>query len=222
MAKNPSVASLLFQHVVRNMRGQDQLIISELRSTNEELRRAYDELQDAQAELVDKERLEHELALAAAAQQSLLPGRLPVLPPYRFAAYQRPARQVGGDFYDVIALDEDHVGILLADVADKGMHAALIMAVTRTLFRTEARRSISPAEVAPAVHKGLLDLERTQETFLTAFYGVLHRPSGRLTYIRAAHEKPILVRPGSEVMTLEGGDRFLGMLPNLSLTEYEA
>ena len=221
MRNNPRVASQVLQHVISNMRAQDQLIIRELRNTNEELRRAYADLQEAQAELVVKERMEHELALAAAAQQSLLPGALPDLPPYKFAAYQRPARQVGGDFYDVIALDEEHVGILLADVADKGVHAALIMAAARTLFRTEARRSLSPAYVALAVHEGLLDLERTQETFLTAFYGVLHRSSGLLTYIRAAQEKPLLLRPGQAAATLKGGNRFLGMLPDLELTEYQ-
>ncbi|MEJ2752905.1 MAG: cyclic nucleotide-binding domain-containing protein, partial [Chloroflexota bacterium] len=133
---NPSVARLLLGHVIKNMRGQDQLVIRELRSTNEALRRAYTDLQRAQAELVEKERLEHELALAAEAQRSLLPGTLPDLPPLHFSAYLRPARQVGGDFYDVIVLDDEHVGLLLADVADKGMYAALIMAVARTLFRT--------------------------------------------------------------------------------------
>jgi serine phosphatase RsbU (regulator of sigma subunit) len=218
--QNPAVAGLVLQHVIRNMRGQDQLIIQELRQKNEELRRAYANLQAAQQELLEKERLEHELALAAEAQQSLLPGELPELPPYRFAAYQRPARHVGGDFYDVIDLDNEHVGLLLADVADKGLHAALLMGVARTLFRTEARRSLSPAKVALAVHKGLLDLDRTQETFLTAFYGVLHRPSGRLTYIRAAHEKPLLLRSGERAIVLEGGNRFLGMLEDLKLQEY--
>lgn len=221
MHYNTAVAATLLQHVIRNMRGQDQLIIRELRSTNEALRRAYSELQQAQAELVEKERLEHELELAAAAQRSLLPDALPDLPPYRFHAFQRPARQVGGDFYDVIPLDEQHVGILLADVADKGLHAALIMAVTRTLFRTEARRSLSPSEVALAVHHGLLDLDRAQETFLTAFYGVLHRPSGALTYVRAAHEKPLLLQSDGTAVFLEGGDRFLGMLPELQLNELQ-
>ena len=218
---NPAVARLLLGHVIKNMRGQDQLVIRELRTTNEALRRAYIDLQRAQAELVEKERLEHELALAAEAQRSLLPGTLPDFPPLRFAAYLRPARQVGGDFYDVIVLDEEHVGLLLADVADKGMHAALIMAVARTLFRTEARRSLSPSQVALSVHEGLLELERTQETFLTAFYGVLHRPSGKLTYVRAAHEKPLLLHRERPITVLEGGDRFLGMLPHLQLTEYD-
>ena len=222
MVTHPSAANAVLLNVVGNMRSQDRLIIEELSLKNEALSQAYSALQEAQAELLVKERLEHELALAAEAQRSLLPGALPSLPPYSFAGYQRPARQVGGDLYDVIRLDDDHVGLLLADVADKGLHAALIMAVGHTLFRTEARRSLSPAAVATAVHRGLLDLDRMQETFITAFYGVLHLPSGQLTYIRAAHEKPLRVRAGYPIETLEGGDRFLGMLPGLELREFRA
>ena len=76
MHENPAVAGLVLQHVIRNMRGQDQLIIQELRQTNEALTRAYADLQAAQEELLEKERLEHELALAAAVQRSLLPGTI--------------------------------------------------------------------------------------------------------------------------------------------------
>ncbi len=219
MRNNPAVAYTVLLNVLGNMRQQDKVTIEELRLKNEELIRAYDELRLAQAELVEKERLDHELALAANVQQSLLPGALPEFANYQFAAYHKPARAVGGDFYDVIVLDDQHVGLLLADVADKGLHASLIMAVARTLFRSEAQRSLSPADVALAVHRGLLDLERLHETFITAFYGVLHLPSGRLTYIRAAQEKPLLLRPGYASTTIPGGDRFLGMLTDLSLTE---
>lgn len=69
------------------------------------------------------------------------------------------------------------------------------------------------------MHRGMFDVANNDEVFLTAFYGVLHRPTGRLTYIRAAHERPLLLRPGREVMPLPGGDRFLGMMPELELTE---
>jgi sigma-B regulation protein RsbU (phosphoserine phosphatase) len=174
----------------------------------------------AQVELVEKERMEHELELAAEAQRNLLPGELPHHASYHFAAYQTPARLVGGDFYDVIDLDDEHVGLLLADVADKGMHAALFMAVTRTLFRREAQQTLSPSRVALAVHKGMLDIAPDHDSFVTAFYGVLHRPSGKLTYIRAAQERPLLVRQGQPATQLPGEGRFLGMIPELSLQEY--
>ncbi len=220
VVESPIVANTFMRRVLGDMRMQDRLSIEDLRQKNEELEQAYAELKMAQAELVEKERMEHELELAAEAQRNLLPGELPQHAPYHFAAYQTPARLVGGDFYDVIDLDDEHVGLLLADVADKGLHAALIMAVTRTLFRREAQQTLSPSQVAVAVHKGLLDIAPDHDSFVTAFYGVLHRPSGKLTYVRAAQERPLLVRQGQPATQLPGEGRFLGMLPELSLQEY--
>jgi serine phosphatase RsbU (regulator of sigma subunit) len=206
------------------MRVLDALTIEELRLKNVKLEQAYANLQAAQSELVEKERLERELELAADVQRSLLPQSLPEYPGLQFTAYLHPARSVGGDLYDVIHLDNDHVGFLIADVADKGLHAALFMAVTRTLFYTEALRSLSPAAVAQAVHRGMMGVAgaSTTDVFVTAFYAVLHRPSGVLTYIRAAQERPLLARPGLPVQTLPGDGRFLGMLPDLELQEYTA
>ena len=126
---------------------------------------------------------------------------------------------MGGDFYDVIDIDNEHIGLLIADVADKGIHAALFMAVMRTLFYTEGRYSLSPAKVALAVHRGMLDVAPNTDVFVTAFYGVLHRPSGRLTYVRAGHEKPLYFRPGQSIDTLPGDGRFLGMLEELELSD---
>ncbi len=218
--ESPTVANVFLRRVLGDMRRQDQRAIEDLQQKNEELEQAYAELKMAQAELVEKERMEHELELAAEAQRHLLPGKLPVHTMYHCAAYQTPAREVGGDFYDVIDLDDEHMGILLADVADKGLHAALYMAVTRTLFRREAQQTLSPAEVALAVHRGMLDIAPDHDSFVTAFYGVLHRPSGKLTYIRAAQERPLLVRQGQPASQLPGVGRFLGMLPELTLQEF--
>lgn len=218
--ESPAVANAFLRRVLGDMRKQDRLAIEDLRYKNDQLEKAYSELKMAQAELVDKERLEHEMQLAAEAQKNLLPGILPDHARYHFAAYQSPARLVGGDFYDVIDLDDEHVGLLLADVADKGLHAALFMAVTRTLFRREAQQSLSPSQVALAVHRGMLDVAPYHDSFVTAFYGVLHRPSGKLTYVRAAQERPLLVRQGQAATQLPGEGRFLGMLPELSLQEY--
>lgn len=220
LAESPAVARGIMQRVVANMRALDRLAIAELQEANEALRVAYAELQAAQLALVEKERLERELEIAAEAQRSLLPARLPAYADYAFAAYLQPARQVGGDFYDVIELDERHVGLLLADVVDKGIHAALLMAVTRTLFRTACRRSLAPSEVAIEVHRGMLEVSGA-DMFLTAFYGVLDRISGRLTYVLAGHERPLLLRVGAKVETLTGAGRFLGMIEDLSLLEYE-
>jgi sigma-B regulation protein RsbU (phosphoserine phosphatase) len=165
------------------------------------------------------------LELAAEVQRDLLPARLLQPPGFRFAAFLAPARTVGGDLYDVIQLDDEHIGILIADVADKGLHAALMMAVTRTLFFQESKRTLSPAEVTCGVHEALMAVgsarESGRDAFVTAFYGVIHLPSGALHYVRAAHERPLLMRPGHKPMALQGGGRFLGMIPDLNLDEYQ-
>ena len=218
---SPVLAYAILQRILSNARQIDKMNIDELRNKNEALEKAYKDLKEAQAKIIEKERLERELELASDVQRSLLPGDLPQFDDYQFAAYLEPARQVGGDFYDVMELDEEHIGVLIADVADKGFHAALFMAVTRTLFLQAGQRSLSPAEVATAVHQGMLDVATTDDTFLTAFYGVLHRPSGKLTYVRAAQDRPLHVRPDVPVQPLMGNGRFLGMMEGLVLKEFD-
>lgn len=219
LEESPALASAVLRNILATTRNIDQQSIAELQQKNEALQKAYADLQQAQARLVEKERLMRELELAADVQRSLLADELPQFSDYAFAAYLQPARQVGGDFYDVVQIDAEHVGILIADVADKGFHAALFMAVTRTLFLQEGKHSLSPAAVATAVHHGMLEAS-THDTFLTAFYGVLHRPSGRLTYTRAAQERPLWYRPGRAVQELTGDGRFLGMIDGLQLSEF--
>ncbi len=220
--QNPALAYAMTRRILWSMRVLDALTIEELRLKNRELEEAYANLQTTQARLVEQERMEHELELAADVQRSLLPQTLPDCPGYQLAAYLQPARSVGGDLYNVFYLDDDHIGLLIADVADKGLHAALLMAVTQTLFYTEALRSLSPAAVALNVHRCLLGLagSSTTDGFVTAFYGVLHLPSNVLTYIRAAHERPLLARCGSPIQPLPGDGRFLGMVDDLRLPEY--
>ena len=221
LESSPAVAYSLMRHVVDLLRNTDKLAIADLTAKNEELREAYEELKAAQADLVEKERLERELEIAADVQRTMLPGRFPEYDDYRFAAYLSPARRVGGDLYDAIDLDGEHVGLLLADVADKSVQAALFMAVIRTLFMVESRRSLSAAQVAQAVHRGAMAVAPSADIFVTAFYGVLHRPSGKLSYISAGHERPMLVRNGEEVRQIKGNGRFLGMLDPLELEEFE-
>lgn len=218
--ESPTVAYAIVRHVVRMLRFNDRLALDDLQQKNRELRLAYEELRQAQAKLVESERLERELEIAATVQRSLLPKHLPQYDDYQFASYLQPARHVGGDFFDVIELDDKHVAVLLADVVDKSVHAALLMAVTRTLFRTESRRSLSPAAVASSVHRGMLDISEEAKMFLTAFYGVLHRPTGVLRYVLAGHERPMIFRPGKGVGVLAGKGRFLGMIDPLHLDEY--
>jgi sigma-B regulation protein RsbU (phosphoserine phosphatase) len=220
LENSPAVAYAIMRNVVDMLRNNDKLAIADLAAKNEQLQEAYRELQDAQEELVEMERLERELEIASEVQRTLLPDNLPRIPGYHFAAYLKPARQVGGDFYDAIKLDGEHVGLLLADVADKSVQAALFMAVVRTLFMVESRRSLDPTAVALAVHRGVLEVAPSADIFVTAFYGVLHLPSGRLTYVSAGHEQPLLIRRGASIQQLKGNGRFLGMIEVLELDDF--
>jgi serine phosphatase RsbU (regulator of sigma subunit) len=174
-----------------------------------ELRSQITQLEAAQIELAKKERMERELELAHQVQQSVLPHTFPQIPGFQFAARNLPARQVGGDFYDVIPLDENLFGIAIADVSDKGMPAALYMALTRSLLVAEARRANSPQAVLTSVNELLLEIGE-QNMFVTAFYGIVDRNSLEMIYARAGHEHPILVRNG-EVQEMGGQGIPLGI-----------
>ncbi|NDJ77091.1 MAG: PP2C family protein-serine/threonine phosphatase, partial [Chloroflexi bacterium] len=163
------------------------------------------------------ERLERELELARQVQQSVLPRTFPAVPGYGFSARSEPARQVGGDLFDVFVLDDAHFGVVIADVSDKGMPAALYMALTRSLLLAEAHRELSPHAVLVSVNRLLLELGEP-DMFVTVFYGVVERLTQRMTYARAGHDRPFLLR-GPEVTTLGGEGNMLGLLDNLFLTE---
>ena len=168
------------------------------------------ELEAAQAALVRQKRMEREMELAHEVQQSVLPRVFPQVPGYRFAACNEPARQVGGDFYDAFTLDTEHIGIVIADVSDKGMPAALYMALTRSLLFAEAHRERSPRQVLLNVNRLLRQLGEP-DMFVTVFYGVIALPEGQLTYARAGHDYPILLRGGSATQ-LAGSGMVLGMI----------
>jgi phosphoserine phosphatase RsbU/P len=186
----------------------------------DDLRSKIAQLEAAQEELAKKERLERELELARQVQQSMLPRDFPEIPDFHFAARYKPAHHVGGDFYDVIRLDDKHFGLVIADVSDKGMPAALYMALTRSLLRAEARRQRSPAVVLSNVNQLLLELG-DGKTFVTLFYGVVERSSRRMVYSRAGHDRPLLLREG-DMRSLGGDGTPLGILEDeFRLTEEE-
>ncbi len=177
------------------------------------------QLEAAQAELVQKERMERELELARQVQQSVLPRIFPLVSGYAFAARSEPARRVGGDFYDVILLDADRFALVIGDVSGKGMPAALYMAQTHSLLRAEARRENSPRAVLYSVHRLLQALGRSG-MFVTVFYGIVDGAARRLTYTRAGHNRPLLLRSG-EIQPLGGEGTILGFpdLEKLYLSE---
>jgi sigma-B regulation protein RsbU (phosphoserine phosphatase) len=152
-----------------------------------------------QMETVARERLEYEFHLARQIQQTFLPETLPVFENWGLAAFWRPARQVGGDFYDVFQLPGGRLGLIIADVSDKGIPAALFMAVTRTLVRAVILEISSPAEVLQRVND-LLIPENQQEMFVTVVYAVLCMETGELTYANAGHNPPLLACKKTQII----------------------
>lgn len=219
LAEQPLLLYRTVQVLSARLRESDLQMIDDLQRKNRELARAYRDLQEAQAAIVEKERLEHELELARDLQQSILPNEFPQPPGFSFAARSRPARQVGGDFYDVIPLSEGHFGLVMADVSDKGMPAAMFMALTRSLIRAEAKRQDSPRQVLLNVHRLLMEMSRA-EMFVTVFYGVLDPVRGSLRYARAGHDHPLLFRSGSEqCRSLSAAGMALGFVEEVTLEE---
>ncbi|RIK30681.1 MAG: hypothetical protein DCC56_10195 [Anaerolineae bacterium] len=154
-----------------------------------------------QREMVVRERLETEVQLARQIQQTFLPDSLPQVEGWEFAARWKTARQVGGDFYDVFDLPNRRIGFFIADVADKGVPAALFMALTRTLVRAAVLEIESPAEALRRVND-LLIPDTKQGMFITAVYAVLDLDKGELTYVNAGHNPPIWVRHDGAVEKL--------------------
>nr|MBN1229032.1 SpoIIE family protein phosphatase [Anaerolineae bacterium] len=214
-SSSPAMARSILNTLIRIIRETDTRAIEDLEKRVEELRVAYKELEAAQADRIAKAALEAQLEVAARAQRSLLPTELPQVEGFEFAAKFEPARQVGGDFYDVRLLESGQVAILLADVSDKGAHAALFMAVARTLFLNEEKYVQEPEEVMTAVHYGLI-ASSAYDMFVTALYGVLDPETNVFRYVRGGHDEPLYIHNDGMTEFLGGSGRFLGLWPELT------
>jgi serine phosphatase RsbU (regulator of sigma subunit) len=148
---------------------------------------------------VDKGRMERELQMALTVQTGLLPSKIPQFAGWDFAAHWKPAREVSGDYYDFIYLDsaghtlfnnEPSLGLVIADVTDKGMPAALFMAFTRSIIRASVHQADSPAEGITHANHLICD-ESTRGLFVTVFYAQLNPTTGQLNYVNAGHNPPL-------------------------------
>jgi hypothetical protein len=163
--------------------------------------------------------LQQELSMARDIQQALLPKDLPQLDGWKISCRYKPAREVGGDFYDFLELEGDRLGLVVGDAAGHGMPAALVMATARSMLRAVSQASESPGEVLRRANDPLFT-DIPPSMFITCFYAILDPKSGRLLYANAGHDLPYLHR-GGDAKELKARGMPLGLMPGMSYEEQE-
>lgn len=173
-----------------------------------------------EGEIRERQRMEQELRVATLIQQNFLPKSQPELEGWSVSAHYRPAREVGGDFYDYIELSEGKLGLVVGDVTDKGVPAAMVMAATRSVLRATAQRLEAPSAVLKRVND-ILAPDMPKAMFVTCLFAVLDPSSGVLRYANAGHNLP-LVRTDGGVSELKATGMPLGLMPDMTYEEKEA
>lgn len=164
------------------------------------------------AALEEKRRLDQDLNMAMRIQKRLLPRELPDIPGMDLHAFNLAAQEVGGDYYDVIPVDDDHVGLAVADVSGKGVGGALMMSICRSVLRAHAARVPDPAEVLREVNRTMV-ADIYEDMFVTMVYMVYNVHSRELAIARAGHDPPILLQPGAQTVVREfGGGLAIGLV----------
>ncbi len=169
-------------------------------------------IRESQQEHNQLESIKNDLAIAGEIQQTILPRSFPPFPELTevvdIYASMTPAKDVGGDFYDFFQIDDERIGLVIADVSGKGVPASLFMAVSRTLLRATALRGVSSAECLTYANK-LLCKESLDSMFVTVFYGIYHYKTGMMDYTNAGHNPPYLLRGGRTVECLPVASNFV-------------
>jgi len=200
--------------------GDDRRLLESLAAQAAPAVRVGQLVREQEAEIRSRERLEQELAVARLIQQNFLPRSLPAVSGWSVAADYRPAREVGGDFYDFIDLPDGRLGFVVGDVTDKGVPAALVMAATRSVLRASAQRLVEPGAVLERVNEHLVP-DIPPNMFVTCLYGVIELETGRLVFANAGHNLP-MVASGGAVTELMARGMPLGLMPGMSYEETEA
>ena len=177
-------------------------------------------VRDQQTQARANERIQHELRVAQLIQKTLLPKDLPALPGWQVTAYYQAARQVGGDFYDFIYFDDGRLGLVIGDVTDKGVPAALLMATTRSVLRAIAQRLVAPGQVLERVNEVLYP-DIPPKMFVTCLYALLDPDNGHLQFANAGHDLPYHRHTTGEVTELRATGMPLGLMPGMHYEEKE-
>jgi len=173
-----------------------------------------------QIEARQRERIEQELRVARVIQETLLPEEIPSFEGWQIQAHWQPAREVSGDFYDFIQLEDGRMAVIIADVTDKGVPAALVMATTRSILRAQAEHLISPGEVLARTNE-LLHPDIPAKMFVTCLYMLIEPAGGKIIFANAGHNLPYLIS-NSQVTELRATGMPLGLMPGMAYEEAEA
>jgi predicted ester cyclase len=171
-------------------------------------------------QLRERERVEQELQVARRIQHASLPEDLPALEGWQISPFYQPAREVGGDFYDLFELQDGRLGIVVGDATGHGVPAALVMASARSMLRAVAQASDTPGDVLSRVNDPLAT-DIPSNMFVTCFYAILDPESGSLSYANAGHDLPYLRRHSGECEELRARGMPLGIMPGMSYEQKE-
>ena len=221
LQRYPQIAYSMVEIMSERLDTSNESAFNDLVAKNQKLQKAYDELKEAQTQIIEKERLERELQVAADIQISILPDVLPDTEEFSFGAKILPARQVGGDFYDVFQLQGERIGVVIGDVADKGIPSALFMARAHALIMAEADIAITAAEVMQLVNSHITRLQKSTQ-FVTVLYGILDLKTRLFSYARAGHEPPLILHADGSVERMpHSSGMALGLWDPITLDEKE-
>jgi serine phosphatase RsbU (regulator of sigma subunit)/predicted ester cyclase len=176
-------------------------------------------LEEIEQQARERERVEQDLRVAQRIQQASLPEEVPELEGWQIDPYYQPAREVGGDFYDFLELEDGRLGLVVGDATGHGVPAALVMSTTCGMLRAVALSVNSPGEVLKRVNDAL-SVRIPANMFVTCFYGVLEPSSGSFSYANAGHDLPYL-RRGSSAEELSARGMPLGLMPGMKYEEKE-
>jgi sigma-B regulation protein RsbU (phosphoserine phosphatase) len=164
---------------------------------------------------IELEKFRKELDMAAQIQKDFLPKEKPVCENYDIAGANIPCDQVGGDYYDFIAIDPCRLGIIIADVSGKGIGASLLMASLRAALHSEMQPQLNLADMTAKLND-FVHRSTTPNQFITFFFGELNMKTNELRYVNAGHNPPFLIKKGGEVSRLETSGFCLGMFPSVN------
>jgi serine phosphatase RsbU (regulator of sigma subunit) len=234
LLSHSTLAVEMLRRGTSSLRNTSQRMISGLEAKNTELVKAYEDLKAAQDELIFLNRIQEEMTVARRIQRQFLPGTLPQIDGWQLAALNRGAQAVGGDFFDCVELPDNRLGLIVADVCGKGVPAALFVALTRSLLRAASQTPWEFKERPTAQHRDVLTRalwftndyiareHGESNMFITVFYAVLEPETGRISYVNAGHNPPLVISgDGKHIRELESYNLPVGIIETESYSAAE-